>query len=75
MLDERNILAKTFRMARDRFKEDEYHEYMLKLIGKREKNGTHNLPSASEVVALVVRDPNEGSAVCDIIIDIKDMGP
>jgi hypothetical protein len=54
MLDEHNVLAKTFRMARDRFNEDDYHEYTLKLIGKRENNGTHNPPSASEVAALVV---------------------
>jgi hypothetical protein len=52
MIDEHNVLAKTFRMARDRFKEDDYHEYTLKLIGKR--SGTHNLPSVSEVAALVV---------------------
>jgi hypothetical protein len=74
MLDEHNVLAKTFRMARDRFKEDDYHEYTLKLISKREKSGTHNLPSASEVAALIVRDPNEESAVRDIIVDFKDMG-
>jgi hypothetical protein len=74
MLDEHNALAKTFRMARDRFKEDDYHEYTLKLISKREKSGTHNLPSASEVAALIVRDPNEGSVLRDIIVDFKDMG-
>jgi hypothetical protein len=73
MLDEHNALAKTFRMSRDRFKEDDYHEYTLKLISKREKSGMHNLPSASEVAALVVRDPNNGSAVRDIIVDFKDM--
>jgi hypothetical protein len=54
MLDQHNVLAKTFRMVRDRFKEDDYHDYTLKLIGKRNKSGTHNLPSTSEVVALVV---------------------
>jgi hypothetical protein len=75
MLAEHNVLAKTFRMARDGFKEDDYHEYTLKLISKREKSGTHNPPSASEVVALVVRDSNEESALLDIIIDFKDMGP
>jgi endo-1,4-beta-D-glucanase Y len=52
MLDEHNVLVKTFRMTQDKFKEDNYHEYTLKLIGKR--SGTHNLPSASEVAALVV---------------------
>jgi hypothetical protein len=55
MLYEHNVLAKMFRMAWDRFKENDYHEYTLKLIGKR--SGTHNLPSVSEVTALVVRDP------------------
>jgi hypothetical protein len=74
MLDEHNVLAKMFRMARDRFKEDDYHEYTLKLISKREKSDTHSLPSTSEVAALVVRDPNDGSAVRDIIVDFKDMG-
>jgi hypothetical protein len=44
-------------MARDRFKEDDYHDYTLKLIGKRNKSRTHNLPSASKVAALIVRDP------------------
>jgi hypothetical protein len=34
MLDENNILAKTFRIARDRFKEEDYHDCTLKLIGK-----------------------------------------
>jgi hypothetical protein len=46
MLDENNILAKTFKIARGRFKEEDYHDYTLNLIGKQ--SGTHNLPSASE---------------------------
>jgi hypothetical protein len=66
-------LVKTFRIARDRFKEEDYHGYTLKLTGK--KSGTHNLPSASEVVALVVRDPSDKIEACDIIVDFKDMGP
>ena len=75
MLDEHNILAKTFRMARDRFKEEEYHEFTLKLIGKRERKGTHSLPSAPEVAALVVRDPTEHSEGRDIVVEYKDMVP
>jgi hypothetical protein len=74
MLDENNILAKTFRMARDRFKQEDYHEFTLKLIGKRNKSGTHGLPSASKVAALVVRDPNENEG-CYIIVEYKDMVP
>jgi hypothetical protein len=75
MLDDNNVFAKTFRMAWDRFKEDDYHDYTLKLIEKRNKSGTHNLPSASDVAALIVRDPNEQTETRDIIIDFKDMGP
>jgi hypothetical protein len=75
MLDQHNVLSKTFRMARDRFKEDDYHDYTLKLIGKRNKSGTHNLPSASEVAALVVRNPSEESVTRHIIGEFKDMGP
>jgi hypothetical protein len=32
MLDENNILAKTLRTVRDRFKEEDYHDYTLKSI-------------------------------------------
>jgi hypothetical protein len=74
MLDENNILAKTFRTARDRFKEEDYHEYTLKLIGKW-RSGTHNLPCASEVAALVVQDPSQKQATRDIIVDFKNMEP
>jgi hypothetical protein len=59
VLDENNDLAKTFRMARDRFKEEDFHDVTLKLIGKRNMSSTHSLPSASEVVALIVRSPDE----------------
>jgi hypothetical protein len=35
MLDDNNVLAKTFRMARDRFKEEDFNDVTLKLIGKK----------------------------------------
>lgn len=73
MLDDNNILAKTFRMARDRFQEGDYHDYTLRILGKR--NGTHNLPSASEVAALVVRDPTGESEGRDIVVEYKNMEP
>jgi hypothetical protein len=59
MLDDNNVLAKTFKMARDRFKEEDFNDVTLKLIGKRNRSGTHSLPSATEVAALVVKDPDE----------------
>jgi hypothetical protein len=49
-------------MVQDRFREEDYHDDILKLIEKRSKVGTHSLPSTSEVAALVIRDPNEANA-------------
>jgi hypothetical protein len=74
MLDENNILAKTFRMARDRCREEDYHDYTSKLIEKRSKIWTHSLPFASDVAAVVIRDPNEENAQRDLIVELKDMG-
>lgn len=75
MLYENNILAKSFRMARDRFKEEDYHDYTLRLISERGRKGTHSMPSASEVAALVVKDPTEESVGRDIVVEYKDMVP
>jgi len=59
MLDENNVLAQSFRMARERFKNLDYHDYTLKLIADRNRNGTHGLPGADEVTALVIKDPTD----------------
>ncbi|PHU14652.1 hypothetical protein BC332_15857 [Capsicum chinense] len=57
MLDCHNVLAKTFRMIRDKFQEDRSSNVRLRLIGKRGTNETrYNLPTVSEVAALVVGD-------------------
>jgi len=76
MLDRDNILAKTFRMARDRFKEGDYHEVKLKIINKRQRDGRqYNMPSTSEVAALIVNDTTENRKGRDIILQYKDMKP
>ncbi|KAM0897001.1 hypothetical protein ACQ4PT_022845 [Festuca glaucescens] len=76
MLDRDNILAKTFRMARDRFKEGDYHDVKLKIINKRHTDGRqYNMPSASEVAALIVNDTTENRQGRDIIVQYKDMKP
>nr|XP_025876435.1 uncharacterized protein LOC112936582 [Oryza sativa Japonica Group] len=67
MLDENNTLAQTFRMARDRFKEDDYHNYTLRLLDNRDQDGRQdNMPSASEVALLIVKDPTKKSYGRDI---------
>jgi hypothetical protein len=75
MLDDNNVLAKTFRMARDRFKEEDFNDATLKLIGKRNRSDTNGLPFASEVAALVVRDPDEECVGHDIVVEYKNMVP
>ncbi|OIT36030.1 hypothetical protein A4A49_57877, partial [Nicotiana attenuata] len=57
MLDDINVLAKTFRMVRDRFQENIDSNVKLRLIGKRGTDGRrYNLPTIPEVAALVVGD-------------------
>ncbi|OIT18832.1 hypothetical protein A4A49_60773, partial [Nicotiana attenuata] len=57
MLDEHNVLTKSFRMVRDKFQEDTQSNFRLRLIGKRNYDGRrYNLPTISEVAALVVGD-------------------
>nr|AAK54292.1 putative helicase [Oryza sativa Japonica Group] len=76
MLDENNTLAQTFRMARDRFKEDDYHNYTLRLLDNRDQDGRQdNMPSASEVALLIVKDPTKKSYGRDIVLEYKDMRP
>ncbi|XP_057761126.1 uncharacterized protein LOC130981559 [Arachis stenosperma] len=70
MMDLHNPLAKSFRYARDRFKEDSKTNIKLKLIRKREKDGRrYNLPTASEVAILIVGDIDESSLQRDIILE------
>jgi hypothetical protein len=76
MLDRENILAKTFRMARDRFKEGGYNDLKLKLINKRRADGRpHDMPSATEVAALIVNDSEVNRKGRDVIVQYKDMRP
>ena len=57
MLDEYNMHAKSFRMARDRLQDGQVDNIKLKLIANREKDGrTYNVPTVPEVAALIVGD-------------------
>lgn len=76
MLNESNTLVQSFRMARDRFEGHEYHNLTLRLLGNREQDARQcNMPSASEIAALIVKDPAEGSNRRDIVLEYKDMRP
>ncbi|KAJ9541777.1 hypothetical protein OSB04_028283 [Centaurea solstitialis] len=70
MLDSQNVLVKSYRMARDCFQSNPNVELKLRLIGKRQKDGkTYNLPSASEVAALIVGDIGNTTEKRDIIVE------
>ncbi|XP_076898135.1 uncharacterized protein LOC143551628 [Bidens hawaiensis] len=60
-----------FRMARDRFQENPHANLKLRLIGRRQQDGrTYNLPSSSEVAALIVGDIGNIEPR-DIIVETK----
>jgi hypothetical protein len=68
MLDEHNVHAKGFRMARDLLKDGNVHDLKLKLISERRSDGRiYNQPTVSEVAALIVGDVDYAEAR-DIIL-------
>nr|XP_043611794.1 uncharacterized protein LOC122583457 [Erigeron canadensis] len=69
LLDEINPLVKQFRMAKDRIIFSQNDDVKLILIGRRETDGRqYNLPTASEVAALIVGDI-DGNDNRDIILE------
>lgn len=57
MIDQNNPYAQIFRIARDRFRENQSADVRIKLINRRETDGRrYNLPQSSEVAALIVGD-------------------
>jgi hypothetical protein len=75
MLDESNILVKLFRIARDRFKEGDIHHLRLCLIGSRSIDGReYNLPTSSEIAAIIVGDIGVENEHRDVIVEYKDGG-
>ncbi|KAI3821177.1 hypothetical protein L1987_08736 [Smallanthus sonchifolius] len=69
MLDSENELVKSYRMVRDCFHNNPQVDLKLRLIGKRQQDGrTYNLPTASEVAALIVGDIGDSFESRDIIV-------
>uniref|UniRef100_A0A803MTD1 ATP-dependent DNA helicase n=1 Tax=Chenopodium quinoa TaxID=63459 RepID=A0A803MTD1_CHEQI len=72
MFDEYNPLAQAFRVARNRFESNNQEAVKLRLIGGRETDGrTYNLPTASEVAALIIGDVGSSVGESDIIVETK----
>ncbi|KAM3685737.1 hypothetical protein ACB098_11G143300 [Castanea mollissima] len=75
MLDETNTLVKIFRMSRDRFFDTNVHHLRLRLIGSRTTDGReYNLPTCSEIAAIIVGDIGAENAHRDIIVELKEGG-
>ena len=72
MLDDHNVHAKSFRMARDRLTDSQVDNVKLRLITSREKDcRTYNLPNVSEVAALIVGD-FDGDSRRNIIVETQN---
>ncbi|XP_050290504.1 uncharacterized protein LOC126728763 [Quercus robur] len=75
MFDESNTLVKIFRMSRDRFINTDVHHLRLRLIGSRATDGReYNLPTCSEIAAIIVGDIGAENAHRDIIVELKEGG-
>ncbi|KAK3034120.1 hypothetical protein RJ639_034472 [Escallonia herrerae] len=75
MLDEHNPLARVFRMARDMFKDVDYVPVRIRLTGTRQRDGRqYNLPTASEVAALIVGDGRQSCRNRDLIAKERGVG-
>ncbi|XP_031095112.1 uncharacterized protein LOC115999399 [Ipomoea triloba] len=71
-LDEHNVLVKSFRMARNELQNDSTREIKMRLIAKRTTDArTYNLPTVSEVAALIVGDLDPNMGVRDILVECK----
>ncbi|CAA0831305.1 Unknown protein, partial [Striga hermonthica] len=72
MLDEHNELVKSFRMARERIEHYGQTDLNIRLIGRRYSDGRcYNLPTSSEVAALVVGDFDQAMGERDILVETK----
>ncbi|XP_052620949.1 uncharacterized protein LOC111908283 [Lactuca sativa] len=72
ILDSNNVLVRSYRMARDTFQKKPQVDMKLRLIGRRQRDGrTYNLPTASEVAALIVGDICDSTEKRDIVVETK----
>ncbi|GJU47770.1 helicase [Tanacetum coccineum] len=75
MLDQKNAVAQSFRMARDWCHSYESVNFELRLLSDRTSARQYNAPTVSEVAALITNDFGDGIPSRDIVVDNKDEGP
>ncbi|KAL7132194.1 hypothetical protein ABFS83_12G055800 [Erythranthe nasuta] len=72
MLDQYNPYVQSYRMVRDKIESPVFREVKLRLLGKRSHDARrYNLPSTSEVAALIVGDFDSADAERDIIVETQ----
>ena len=75
MLDDCNVLVKSFRMARDRFQQEDITNVRLRLIGSRNSEfSEYSIPNLIEVAALIVGDFDPQSTGRDIVVQNQQLG-
>jgi len=75
MLDEHNVLVKSFRMARDRYREQPQAEFRMRILSERTQDGRqYNRPTASEVAGLIVGDLTDANFQRDVIVEHRKNG-
>ncbi|KAL6550513.1 hypothetical protein OROMI_021001 [Orobanche minor] len=73
MIDAENPIAQNFRMAAERFKESSDMNVKLCLMGRRSRDGRmYNLPTCSEVAALIVGNDEYEMDPRDIVLERKN---
>ncbi|CAA0824995.1 Unknown protein, partial [Striga hermonthica] len=72
MLDKHNQLVMSFRMARERIQQHDQSDVKIRLIGMSYSDGRcYNLPTSSEVAALVVGNFDQAMGERDILVETK----
>uniref|UniRef100_A0A3Q7IID8 Helitron helicase-like domain-containing protein n=1 Tax=Solanum lycopersicum TaxID=4081 RepID=A0A3Q7IID8_SOLLC len=75
MLDEHNVLVKSFRMSRDRYREQPQTEFRLRLLSEKISDGRqYNIPTASEVAGLIIGDLTDANFQRDVIVEHRKNG-
>ncbi|GJX04613.1 hypothetical protein Tco_0190529 [Tanacetum coccineum] len=74
-LDQKNVVAQSFRMARDWCHSHESVNFELRLLSNHTSARQYNAPIVSEVAALITNDFGYSIPSRDIVVDNKDEGP
>jgi nitrous oxide reductase len=73
VMDEHNVLVKSFRMVRDYIRRNENVSVSLRLFQKRDCDlRNYNVPEVDEVAALIVGDLDDAEDGRDIIVRGRD---